>query len=298
MKVLVYGAGRFGRVTAAVFAEHEPVFTDVALSDPSPRSLRRLPAGTRPAKHLESEDPDIVVLAASAVPRSARDRLLRSLAPIEAFWALERKANLRLMRQIFPWLRFANWKLLVVATNPVDDWTNALDSLLMPRKVVGLGTAFDNARVRFLAAAQCPGREIALLRRLRVVGAHGAVIGLGGPVKPEIVETARWMSNALSVAFLKAPELYAATWWREVALRPLVRGLAGVSTRTHLVVPLTYGSVRTALGVDTRVRGLEIRHRPIRELRDAEQRQLLKHVTAVRRTRGALARAIASQSTR
>lgn len=295
MKVLVYGAGRFGRSIAEEFARHPRAFTEVTVSDPDPATLRDMPKGIRAVTSLPSDAADILVLAASLVPPSARERLLEVYAPIEAFWRLERRYNLPLMRRLFPWIQAADWKLLVVASNPVDDWVNALQLLLGNRKIVGLGTAFDSQRIRFLAAALSPGSELQVLRQLKVIGGHGTAINAGNFMRQEVFEVAKWMSNTLSIAFLKAPDLYTRTWWTEVAIRPFVRGLMGIPTRTHLVVTVRYGGISAATGLDVLINHLTIRKRPLAKLSTETAHEFTGYLRRMREVGGSLARKISRQ---
>lgn len=79
------------------------------------------------------------------------------------------------------------WKLLIIETNPVDDWVNALIKMYKRRRIVGLGSAFDSQRVRALMAAMCPRSEAEVLRSVRVVGGHGKPIPvMGDRIAPEL----------------------------------------------------------------------------------------------------------------
>lgn len=296
MRVLVHGGGRFGRATAEGFAVESKKFSDVVIIDPDPdRVAQSLPPGVRVTGNLSGESPDIVVLSASAAPASDRERLVERLAPIEAFWDLEREYNLPMIAGLLPWMRTTNWKLLIVETNPVHEWVNALHLLYPERRVVGLGTAFDSRRIRFLAAAMYPDAERLVLTKLKVLGGHGTALGISGDKLPgEVFQVAKWMSNMLSVAFVKSPDAFAKLWWTGVAIRPLVRGLAGRRTRSHLVVPLSFGGMKAATGVDVSIAGLDIRPLLPSNLSRSERREFLTYLRTMHKVGIDLARKLAA----
>lgn len=296
MRVLIFGAGRFGKSIAEVFCEHRAAFTDIVLVDRAPLALLNAPTGVRTTTSLSGEAPEIVVLAACAVPKAVRERLIKASAPFEELMKIEQRYNLPMMQNILPWIQSGTWKMLVIATNPVDDWVSAFHVLFQRRLVVGLGTAFDSRRIKCLAAALTPGAEAEIFRKLRIMGGHGTAITINEKLlQDETFTLARWMSNALSVAFIKAPEAYPKIWWKEVAIRPLVRGLAGVPTWTHLVVPFTYGGIKAATGLDVQVKHLTIHKRPLGRLPAETRQEFILYLKRMRRLGAALASDISGE---
>lgn len=295
MRVLLYGAGQFGGAAAEAFAEYPHAFEDIAVVDSKVKSIQNLPSNVRCITEFTTEAPDVLVVVSSAVPRKARERLVAKLAPIEEFWRLERRCNMSMMKALLPWIDRANWKMLIVGTNPVHEWVNALHVIYPNRVIVGLGSAFDSRRIRFLAAAMCPDQEMEILSDLRIVGGHGCAIGVSaGRVPREVVKVAVWMSNMLSVALTDAPDGHAKLWWMNVAIRPLVRGIAGNKTLTHLIVPVTYSGVTAATGVNVEVEGLKLGVVHPTELTDEEREEYVKYLQRAREIGCELARQLSS----
>ena len=285
MRVLVYGAGHFGRAFARTFALWPESFNDIVITDQDVTRYRGLPPGIRFSNQPLHEAYDVVVLTASAVPAEERAALAKTGAPIGEFWRLERRYNLGLFKTLSPWLRDNPWRLLILCTNPVHEWANALHQMFPDRAIAGFGTAFDEKRVRFLTAAMFAERECQVLRDLRVVGAHGDILSLsGGKIPKHVSDAAVWMSNALSVAFVNAPPDVAELWWSQTAIEPLVKGLAGHESRTHLIVPLTYRGTCAATGVDVSVNGLDIRVLLPEHLSDREQEDFVAQLGMLRMT--------------
>jgi hypothetical protein len=277
MKVLIIGAGRFGRAIGKLFTEFPEEFHQISILDPHSDNYVPAPHGVHHVQSLWDQNPDIVVLAYSAVPPRARSQLVDAGADISAFWEIELHHNESYMASILPFLDVWSWRLLVVATNPVDEWVNAL-SQLYSRPVVGLGSAFDSQRVRSLLAAMVPDSETDILRSVRVAGGHGRPIAVSGDrLVPQLVDAATWMSNALSVAFVHAPDQVAQTWWETVALRPFVTGLSGFPSRTHLVIPVEFDGVRAAGAFDVIVERLTTTVQ-IPEMSVSEQAQVRDHL--------------------
>jgi len=295
MKVFVYGAGQFGKTVVKAFTDYSNRFSDVSIGDPHIAAIDDVPAKARAIKTLSDDSPDIVVITASAVPKAARDRLAKMMAPIDRFWDLERKHNLRMLKSLLPWLTRTKWRMLIIGTNPVHEWVNALKVIFPDRQIVGLGTAFDNRRIKFLAAAMCPDKDMLVLRSLRILGGHGTAISASnGKVSAEVFDTAKWMSNALSVAFIKAPSDYASLWWKKVAIDPLVEGIAGIQTQTHLVVPVSYKRTRAATSIDVIVNGFSLRPIIPKNLSASESRCYLEFLHKMQNIGRALAKQLTS----
>ena len=285
MKVLVVGPGRFGLTIAKEFADFGGPYRDVAIVGLERKTPERKLDQVRWSAEYQRETPDVIVFAFSAVPVTVRQELVDRSAEIEEFWDVERRYNLAHIRSFIPWIERSSAKLVVVATNPVHEWVNALLKLFPRRKIVGLGTAFDERRIRYLAAAMSPGREQEVIALLRIFGGHGDSFAIScGQVSADVLEVARWVSNAISVAFVAAPEGYAELWWSQVAISPLVEGLAGREIRTHLVVPINLEDVEAATGVDTIVRALDFREVLPEALSREETQMLVSHLQEMRRT--------------
>jgi len=257
MRVLIVGGGRFGAVFAEEFARYD-LFKDVVVGTDqhsagvSVQSVRRTADWNR-------EEPDIVVLAASRVPAELRREMSRENEPIEEFWKIEEKYNTEVISECFEWLYHSKWKVLIVATNPSHHWANILRSRLPGRPIYGFGSAFDNARIKSNCCAMMPELRGMAQQEFRILGEHGAARNFYEAVVPsDVFETARWMSNAASVAFINAPLRTAETWWKRVGIQPLVHGLSGSATRTHVIAPVLVGEACASIGVDVTVQGLEI----------------------------------------
>lgn len=278
------------RATAEGFARYPNAFTDVAIGEPGRDHLDEPLPNVRVSADLGSESPDAIVIAASAVPPREREELVRQRAPIEKFWDLERRHNFLLMRGLLSWLGEAGWRILIVATNPVQEWVNALDQIFTGRPIVGLGTAFDDRRIRLLVRAMSPKENMTAVRALRIVGGHGTAMVLGADRQdPGVVAAAKWMSDALSVDLVTAPDEVAKVWWTTVSLHPFVEGLSGVETRTHVVAPVIFDGVRAATGTDVVVNGLDIHPVPLKSLSREEHGALLCHLCEARENGVALA---------
>jgi hypothetical protein len=288
-RVTVVGGGAFGRLIADSFAQHSR-FSVVVLNG-SPRG-KQAPY-TSHTQALDIEHADVLVIAASAVPGTERRRLASRAAPIENFWALERQYNLGLFRQLLPSISLGRWRLLAIATNPVHDWVNALHTMFRGRSIVGLGSAFDDLRIRYLTAAMSGENGLRVLNRLRIVGGHGEPLGVsGGTVSKDRFQAAKWMSNFLSVGFIQAPTEHKETWWRSTSIDPFVRGIAGTKIATHLIVPVRYRGVEAASAVDVIVQGFQIRARLPRRFSASEEEEYLAYLHQARLVGAKLAQEI------
>jgi len=295
MNVLIYGAGRFAKATADEFAKCPDSFNEVTVVFPQLKAWEETRPNVRFQKNLPHASPEIVVISASKVPTHIRQRLARKLAPIDEFWRLEREYNLKYMRTLVPWLNRTNWKTLIVETNPVHEWVAAFHTIWPRRSVAGLGTAFDSSRVKGLIAAMYPGREVELFHRIQVFGGHGtALVVSNGQVSEQVARLAKWISNTVSVMLIYACDDYASLWWKTVAIDPLVRGLAGINTETHLVTPITYRHVHGVTGIKVLVRGLNFRPIQPRQLSPLERTHFLDYLRQSAKVGTQLARKLTS----